>query len=282
MTTTAVRVPAGWYADPLSADDSGQPTHRRWWDGHGWTHHTALIGDTPRSVDTAWSAPTSPDISPATVEAMRLSASYTQEARREAARIAETMSLHATTPVSPATPAAEAPATRTDRTPAASAGLTPTRLDLDELWKETPTRRAHSHRVERPRVHTASLWLIAVMPITQVLIMHWVLDLSATGAAPQQSIWLAMLLPFVLYGALASQDARQLAAAGHLTSTPWIVAVIMPAVYLGSRGVQLHRTTGASPWPALLLWGTLQAIVVAVATVLDPAWFDRVLAAAGL
>jgi|GEM_PF-1967611 hypothetical protein len=290
MTTTAVRVPAGWYADPLSADASGQPTHRRWWDGHGWTHHTALIGDTPRSVETAWSAPTSPDISPATVEAMRLSASYTQEARREAARVAETMSLHPGTPVSPVTPAAgtpvatraaaEAPAARAAT--ASAAGLTPSRLDLDELWKETPTRRPHTHRVERPKVHTVSQWLIAVMPITQVLIMHWVLELSASGAAPQQSIWLAMVLPFVLYGALASQDARQLAAAGHLTSTPWIVAVIMPAVYLGSRGVQLHRTTGASPWPALILWGLLQGVVVAVATVLDPAWFDRVLAAAGL
>jgi hypothetical protein len=131
-------------------------------------------------------------------------------------------------------------------------------------------------------VHTVSLWLIAIMPITQVLIMHWVLDLSTTAAAPQQSIWLAMLLPFVLYGALASQDARQLAAAGHLTSTPWIVAVLMAPIYLASRGVQLHRTTGASPWPALVVWGLLQSLVVAIATVLDPAWFDRVLAAAGL
>lgn len=94
MDTTAIRVPAGWYADPLSADADGRPTHRRWWDGLGWTHHTASIGQTPASVASSTSAPASPDISPATVEAARLSSRFTLEARREAARIAETMPLH--------------------------------------------------------------------------------------------------------------------------------------------------------------------------------------------
>ncbi|MGY6498486.1 MAG: DUF2510 domain-containing protein [Microcella sp.] len=94
MTTTAVRVPAGWYADPLSADDHGQPTHRRWWDGQGWTYHVAPLGQTPASVTSTRSVPASPDISPATVEAVRLSAHFSLEASREAARVAETMPLH--------------------------------------------------------------------------------------------------------------------------------------------------------------------------------------------
>lgn len=94
MDTSAVRVPAGWYADPLSADSSGQPTHRRWWDGVGWTHHTAAIDTRPAPIREAHRAPVSPDISPVSVDVAALGARLTLEARREAARIAETMPLH--------------------------------------------------------------------------------------------------------------------------------------------------------------------------------------------
>lgn len=280
MTTTAVRVPAGWYADPLSADASGQPTHRRWWDGHGWTHHTALIGEAPESIRSASSAsaPESPDVSPTTVEALRLSASYSAVARQEAAQVAEQMPLHtnrpaAVTPIRVVQPIPQ---------PAANAARADVPAELESLWTEVPTRKHGQHRSERTKVNTVSLWLIATMPITQVMFMHWVLELAASTATPQYSIALAFALPFVLYGALASQDARQLSAAGHLTTTPWIVAVIMPAVYLGARGMHLQRTVGANPYPALLVWGLLQSIVIAVATVIDPMWVQSVLTLAGL
>ncbi|RZS59078.1 uncharacterized protein DUF2510 [Microcella putealis] len=284
MTTTAVRVPAGWYADPLSADATGQPTHRRWWDGQGWSHHTALMSETPAELRSAWSAsaPESPDVSPASVEALRLSASYTAIARQEAAKVAEQMPLHVGSPVT-GTVGAVAPA----RTVAQAASAERAHeigvvADLEALWNETPSRQHGQHRAERPTIHTASLWLIATMPITQLLLLHWVRDLAATTATPQYSILLALVLPFVLYGALASQDARQLSAAGHLTTPPWIVAVIMPAVYLGARGLHLQRTVGANPWPALLVWGLLQGIVLTVAAVIDPLWVQGVLALIGL
>ncbi|HET8958003.1 MAG TPA: DUF2510 domain-containing protein [Microcella sp.] len=285
MTTTAVRVPAGWYADPLSADATGQPTHRRWWDGQGWTHHTALISETPDSVRSAWSAsaPESPDVSPATVEALRLSASYSAIARQEAAKVAEQMPLHPGSPVTAPVRAVAPLRTITPMTPAAKAAQADVPAELEALWNEVPGRAHGQHRADkRTKVHTASLWLLATMPITQVLFLQWVLDLAATTATPQYSIVLALVLPFVLYGALASQDARQLSAAGHLTTTPWIVAVILPAVYLGARGLHLQRTVGANPYPALLVWGLLQGIVLAVATVIDPMWVQGVLALIGL
>jgi hypothetical protein len=183
MTTTAVRVAAGWYADPLSADGSGQPTHRRWWDGHGWTHHTALIGDTPRSVDTAWSAPTSPDISPATVEAMRLSASYTQEARREAARIAETMPLHRGTPVFPLMVVDAGHSA--EPSPSAKA-LAPTALDVDDVWTATPALGTSSSATRRR--------IVGLNPRTALLTTAVVLGLVLASATVLNSGWFARVL----------------------------------------------------------------------------------------
>jgi hypothetical protein len=183
MTTTAVRVAAGWYADPLSADGSGQPTHRRWWDGHGWTHHTALIGDTPRSVDTAWSAPTSPDISPATVEAMRLSASYTHEARREAARVAETMPLHRGTPVFPLMVVDAGHSAEQSPT---IGGLAPTALDVDEVWTATPAPGTTLSATVRRA--------IGVSPRTALLTTAVVLGLVLAAAAILDSGWFARIL----------------------------------------------------------------------------------------
>lgn len=280
MTTTAVRVPAGWYADPLSADASGQPTHRRWWDGHGWTHHTALIGHTPTSARSPWSVsvPESPDVSPAAVETLRLSTLSPAHLRREAASVAEKMSLHSASPVSVSTLSPDSAGDATDATQLTTAS--PGKLH------GSSTRQTQGRHREVPsgptRAHTLSLWLIATMPITQALVAQWVMSALPTSSAPQVTMWLGIALPFVLYAALASQDARQLSAAGHLCTVPWIVALVLPPVYVGVRGIIVARATGASPWPALLTWGALQVIVAVVITLVDPSWLSQLSAVTAL
>lgn len=120
------------------------------------------------------------------------------------------------------------------------------------------------------------------MPITQVLVLQWVVAQLPTSSAPQTTMWLGIALPFVLYAALASQDARQLSAAGHLRTVPWIVALVLPPVYVGVRGILTGRATGASPWPALVTWGALQATVVVTVTLVDPGWLTQLSAVTAL
>lgn len=42
-TTTAITVPAGWYADPVQAAAGAAVTQCRWWDGAQWTAHVTTI-----------------------------------------------------------------------------------------------------------------------------------------------------------------------------------------------------------------------------------------------
>lgn len=344
--TTAVRVPAGWYADPVGILVDGEPIQRRWWDGEAWTEHVAPMPSRPAHVATNTGAPESPDISPATVERVRLASAVQAEARREAAKVAETMPLHSastgelpvvTFPVYAGTPesaAAAASAATASALSAASAatgsagaassaasgaasaaavdggatgGVTVARafLDLDGSTEKRPARGKHStaprgvdayaeaeadhsHRryrtqslsLQPTRVHTAALWLIVTMPITQLLLLHWVLGiLPATD--PLLTLGLAVVLPFVLYGALAAQDGRLLAQSGHLSTAPWGLAMVLPPVYLGIRGIQVMRTTGTSPWAPIFVWGLLQAAAIYAWTILEPAELGVVLGMIG-
>lgn len=341
--TTAVRVPAGWYADPVGILVDGEPIQRRWWDGEAWTEHVAPMPSRPAHVATNTGVPESPDISPATVERVRLASAVQAEARREAAKVAETMPLHSastgelpvvTFPVYAGTPESAAAAASAATASALSAASAATGaassasssaasaaavegstggqvkvaaafLDLDGTTERHDSRGKHataprgvdayaeaeadhSQRRYRPqsltlqptRVHTASLWLIVTMPVTQLVLLHWVLGiLPATD--PLLTLGLAVALPVVLYGALAAQDARLLAQSGHLSTAPWGLAMILPPVYLGIRGIQVLRTTGTSPWAPILLWGVFQAAAIFAWTTLEPAELGVILGMIG-
>ena len=125
------------------------------------------------------------------------------------------------------------------------------------------------------RVHTASIWLIATMPLTQALLIYWVFS----SLPPESSAWtraLTVALPIVLYSALAGQDARQLDSSGHLRTAHWILALIAPPLFLAVRGIRVMRATGSAPWP-LIVWAAVQAGVIAVWWALDPGAVQQLL-----
>lgn len=270
-TTTSIRVPAGWYADPVETAQTGMTTQRRWWDGTAWTHHTAPL-----------ETPVSPTVSTETLAAVTASAQASgysvvssapaTVSPRESARAAESMSLHPVDPTAGLRSASSASAR------SASSPLSPANA-------ETAGYEPFSHRnrteavamvsrgsARNPlglRVHTVSVWLMATMPVTQALMVFWVFStLPAESSAWTRG--LTVIFPLVLMGALAGQDTRLMELSGHLRTAPWIAAVLAPPLYLGLRGVRVARSTGATPWP-LFVWVATQLAVLALWYVLDPA-----------
>lgn len=281
MTTTAIQVPAGWYPDPIATAHGGEATHRRWWDGAQWTEHVEALAPAPAPV-TRESRPerddqvAAPTVSASTAYTPTGSAPVTLTPR-DSARAAHRMSLHspitdsAYSSYSASVPSAAYPSPapvsrRSARTPVSAVDLETTR----------PRRRRESDRAvvsdaiePRQRVYTASVWLMATMPFTQALLIFVVF----TSLPPESSAWtrgLTLVFPFILYAALAGQDTRLMALAGHLRTAPWVTALLVPPVYLAVRSARIGRTTGAIAWP-LYVWLLAQAAVVGTWWAVDPA-----------
>lgn len=271
-TTTAITVPAGWYADPVQAAAGAAVTQCRWWDGAQWTAHVTTIS-TPVSpvVGSAAAAMAAggSTVSPAT-GSMTVTAPATPTPR-DSARTAESMPLH---PVDPAAGlrAAGASPTRSSASP-----LSPANAETSEYVPFAASGRAFvasapvvtARNPLRLRVHTVSVWLIATMPVTQALLVFWVFSTLPV----ETSAWtraLTVIFPVFLTGVLAMQDRRLMELSGHLRTASTVLAVLLPPVFLAVRGVRVSRTTGARSWP-LVTWIGAQLGVLTVWFLLDPA-----------
>jgi hypothetical protein len=272
-TSTEVHVPAGWYADPALMASAAVVTQLRWWNGESWSEHTAAAQKPTNTNEIAISgfAPATPN-------------------PRESAQRAEAMPLHAGSASSsssaispPALSASSAPSVGSAASRPANAitaGYEPFSSRRDSEMREAgrATRDSRAGSDSRiTRVHTVSIWLIAMMPITQALLTYVVF----TSLPAENSTWtraFAIILPFVLYAALADQDSRLMASVGHIRTAPWMTALIAPPAYLAIRALRIGRTTGALPWP-LVVWAVAQLAVIATWWLLDS---DGLLAALDL
>jgi len=258
MTRTAIQVPAGWYPDPIGQTVGGMSTHRRWWDGDQWTDHVeALLHAT---------APQSPVITTGAVSSAR---AFAEAQAGHAGSVASPSSYTATTsaPVT-LTPRDSTRAARIMSLHSVSADSAPYADSLPSPAMRTRPSRRHAAAPRRPRVYTASVWLMATMPLTQAMLVYYVF----TNLPPESSAWtraLTLVFPFILCAALAGQDARLMALAGHLRTAPWVSALVVPPVYLAVRSARIGRSTGAIAWP-VYVWLLCQAIVFAVWWMVDP------------
>ncbi|WP_439565080.1 DUF2510 domain-containing protein [Microcella sp.] len=273
-TTTTIRVPAGWYPDPVGTGPSGNALQRRWWDGTAWTHHTAPL-----------QTPVSPEVSTETLTAATASAlSYSAVGSapatvspRESARAAESMPLHPVDPAAGLRSPHSAP-TRSTASPLSPANAETAGYEPFRTRALAEQQGAAARGTRNPlglRVHTVSVWLMATMPVTQALMIFWVFStLPAESSAWTRA--LTVIFPLVLMGALADQDTRLMERSGHLRTAPWITAVLAPPLYLGVRGVRVQRTTGAASWP-LVVWAATQLGVLVTWSLLDPEGVQTVL-----
>ncbi|MBR21231.1 MAG: hypothetical protein CMF57_02105 [Leifsonia sp.] len=276
MTTTAIQVPAGWYPDPIAPAHGGEATHRRWWDGAQWTEHVEALAPVPAPASREPRAQRNDQVAAPSVYTPAGSAPVTLTPR-DSARAAHRMSLHspstdsAYSSYSASVPSAAYPSPaplsrRSARTPVSAVDLETAR---PRRRRESDSAVVSEPLEPRQRVYTASVWLMATMPITQALLIFAVF----TSLPPESSAWtrgLTVIFPFILYAALAGQDTRLMALAGHLRTAPWVTALVVPPVYLAVRSVRIGRTTGAIAWP-LYVWLVAQAAVIGTWWALDPA-----------
>lgn len=148
---------------------------------------------------------------------------------------------------------------------------------LDALFGERETRRAGT-RVKTPIVtvdhvaatatasgskisNTAPAWIIAMIPLFQVVISLLILNL--VGQAGSQFIYIAILaVPYFIVLLLAYFDHKALLESGHERPAHWGWAVLTAPVYLLVRARSVIRETGHGIGP-VLVWGGLALLQVA-------------------
>lgn len=116
-------------------------------------------------------------------------------------------------------------------------------------------------RVGGAIVDTASAWIIAMIPLLQLVVA--VLLLTALGMGANSTIFLGILVvPYFLAIVLAIFDHRALKHGGHEHPAHWAWALLTPPVYLLLRARSVLRQTGHGFGP-LLVWAALGLMHVA-------------------
>jgi len=162
-------------------------------------------------------------------------------------------------------------------TPGASLLMGATETSLDNLFG-TKTERRTARRAtplltaeslapatavgkSNARVSTGPAWIIAMVPLFQLVIA--LLVLTTFGMTANLNIFLAILaVPYVLVIGLAFIDYRQLKAGGNPKPAHWLFALLGAPVYLLLRARAAIRETGHGIGP-VLVWFGLAALHVA-------------------
>lgn len=270
-------VPAGWYPDPL-----GLP-QMRWWDNHGWTEHTTearapiviqeaklawadddAIEDLPTrrerrerergsaedggsgtSVPTAESLlqlePPSWDELPADEPAPNILPvpEFVGAAPQEAPAVAQPMAPAAAQPV------AQAQATHTEyaQTPVAQSGAVHA--------PGTPYAAGTA-----PSTNTLGVWVIALLPLLQLLGTLLVVSAAGSGGTNVGIILTILVLPYFLSIPFAISDRRGLKNHGYDNPASWLWVFLSGPIYLIARAIRIVMRAGNGFAP-ILVWGAL-------------------------
>lgn len=287
MFENDVTVPAGWYPDPM-----GLP-QLRWWNNHAWTELTTEARP-PLVMQQPQSKPTRVLYADEELPTRR-------QQREQREREAEYVRLATDAGEQRAAAAAHAPLTTTLREidpPAVSESddLTttlPDRAGIDEgdggiaesfddifqprsatMAVSAPTAQNERARATEPEgmssrssafprrvLYTAPVWIIALLPLLQLVI--GLLVLVAFGGIIGVGFTIAAFAgPYVAVIALALADWVLLRRAGYDRPAHWTWAILSAPVYLIARSVALSRGGELGLGP-LLVWVALGMMQVA-------------------
>jgi Protein of unknown function (DUF2510) len=272
-------VPAGWYPDPL-----GLP-QMRWWDNHGWTEHTTearapiviqeaklawadddAIEDLPTrrerrerergsaedggsgtGVPTAESLlqlePPSWDELPADEPAPNILP--VPEFVAVAPAVAE--------PVAPIRPIAEAQPARTEyaQTPAAAIA--------EPAAVHTPGTASATG--SSPSTNTLGGWVIALLPLLQLLGTLLVVAAAGSGGTNVEVILAILILPYFISIPFAISDQRALKKHGYDNPASWGWVFLSGPIYLIARAIRIV-VRGGNGFAPILVWGALVLLQV--------------------
>ncbi|GAA1219952.1 hypothetical protein GCM10009655_19390 [Rhodoglobus aureus] len=266
-------VPAGWYPDPL-----GLP-QLRWWDAQAWTEHTSdarapiIVQPTTKLAfaddDDEDELPSRRDQRDRDRERSESSDYLITETRSEPEP--DTAPVHDELSAQPLLAMTlrelEAPIETTQeaddpqllpRSAAGHANSMPGASTLSAYAEEedAPKREIRQHRTYNPAV-----WLIAVLPLLQLLTSMFLISIAGLGdnLPLLLVVWIA---PYVVVLGLAAYDNLLLQVWGHKRPASGVWAFLTAPVYLVIRGIRTMRETGKGLAPIATWSGAVVSLVI--------------------
>jgi hypothetical protein len=279
-------VPAGWYPDPL-----GLP-QMRWWDNHGWTEHTTearapiviqeaklawadddIQEELPTrrerrerersdstddgSVDPevanadalleleppSWDEVPADEPAPEVVLTPNFEPVFEPVVPQEAAA-----SVAQETTVPAAQPAAQA------SEPAAAFIAEPAAYVAAPQTAAAPSTPAVPGTA--PSANTAGAWIIALLPLAQLVATLLVVSAAGSGGTNVGVILAILIAPYFLGIPFAISDRKALRAHGYDRPASWLWAILTGPIYLIARAIRIVMRAGNGFGP-ILVWGAL-------------------------
>ncbi|WP_219950141.1 DUF2510 domain-containing protein [Salinibacterium sp. M195] len=274
MEDNSFGVPAGWYPDPL-----GLP-QLRWWDAQAWTEHTS-DARAPIVVQPATKLAFADDDYDDDIDELptrrdqrdrerndggdTVFAETRREPEPETAAVRDelsaqpllAMTLRELEPPMDETKEADEPQLL-PKSATAHANTMPGASTLSSYAQEeeAPQREIRQHRTYNPAV-----WLIALLPIVQLLTSVFLVAFTNLGSNLPLLlvVWIA---PYVVVLGLAAYDNLLLQVWGHERPASAAWALLTAPVYLVIRGLRTMRETGKGIAPIAAWSGTILALVV--------------------
>ena len=270
-------VPAGWYPDPL-----GLP-QLRWWDAQAWTEHTsearapivlqpsARLGTEDLPERTQYRDEELPSRRQQRERERRESGAVgwdgtldTEVVQGAEARQGELsaqplleMTLRELEPPLTDTLDEETPGPRRATAHANAAPVESVFSALAEEQAEAPARA-----IKKTRTYTAAVWIIALMPVLQVVAV--IVVITALGLGNNLPLIVTIVVaPYLLVIGFAFYDRLLLQVWGHTRpASPWW-ALIAPA-YLLARAVRTFKETGKGFGPLGVFGASVTAALAGV------------------
>jgi hypothetical protein len=280
-------VPAGWYPDPL-----GLP-QMRWWDNHGWTEHTteARAPIVIQEAKLAW-ADDDPEVEELPTRRERRErergSAYDSDttaggtaagapnadallqleppswdalpANEPSPDVLPIPSYATTTQVAPGVPGAPT-LTQPAGQPVAQTATQTEYAQTPAATAPAPASTAAYAHGTAPSTNTLGGWVIALLPIVQLL--GTLLVVSASGSAGTNvSVVLAILIaPYFISIPFAIMDQRALRRHGYERAASWLWVLFTGPIYLIARAIRIVMRAGNGFAP-ILVWGALVLLQV--------------------
>jgi hypothetical protein len=275
-------VPAGWYPDPL-----GLP-QMRWWDNHGWTEHTteARAPIVIQEAKLAWADDDAIDELPTRRE-RRERERGTEDGNTPASQPTADALLELEGPSWDELPADEpapnilpipefipaapqgAPATQGAPTAAQTAAPAQAAQPLQAQpvhteYAQTPVAQPAAVHVPgaayaqgtAPSTNTLGGWVIALLPLVQLLGTLLVVSAAGSGGTNVGVVLTILILPYFISIPFAIADQRALKKHGYGQPASWAWVLLSGPIYLIARAIRIVMKAGNGFAP-ILVWGAL-------------------------
>jgi hypothetical protein len=274
-------VPAGWYPDPL-----GLP-QMRWWDNHGWTEHTteARAPIVIQEAKLAWADDDAIEDLPTRRERRERERGSAEDGGSEnEVPTADSLlqleppswdELPANEPAPDILPVPEFVGAAPQESPAVGQPMAPAAFAQTVAqaqpvqaqpieYAQTPVAQPAAVHAPgtpyaagtAPSTNTLGGWVIALLPLLQLLAILLVVSAAGSGGTNVGVILAILALPYFLSVPFAISDRRALKNHGYDNPASWLWVFLSGPIYLIARAIRIVMRAGNGFAP-ILVWGAL-------------------------